>query len=314
LGLRVLVPSQQLAQHLDLPGITPILWHINDDPNDAPPADVLITERPRKFERCSRVSRISGLRHVHLLSIGYEWILEYLPDVVGLSNSRGAIEEATAEHCLALILAMLRDIPGSTIRQHAHDWNPAWHPTLQGATVLVLGQGGVGRQITARLIPFRPDVVIRVARSARTLADAKRVHAVSELPELLPRANVVVIAVPHDSSTEKLVDSRFLQTMQDGALLVNVGRGAVVDTDALLAELGSGRLRAALDVTDPEPLPGGHPLWDAPGCLITPHVGGNTQAVIELTTRMAVAQIQALASGGELRNIIRQGPAKCSDN
>ncbi|WP_431711292.1 NAD(P)-dependent oxidoreductase [Glutamicibacter uratoxydans] len=305
MALRVLVPSEELASALQLPGIEPILWHLNNARHEAPEAEVLITERPRELDRRRAVARIPGLRHVHLLSLGFDWVLEHLPDGVGLSNSRGAIEDATAEHALALLLAALRVVPAAVRDQDMQRWNPAWSPTLYGATVLLLGYGGVGAGIAARLAPFGPARVLPVGRTARTEPDGTAVHALHELPGLLPEADIVVIALPHDASTERLVDAAFLSRMRDGALLVNIGRGPVVDTDALLTELATGRLGVALDVTDPEPLPPGHRLWNAPNCLITPHIGGNTRQVLEFCGQLAVQQMQRLAAGRELLNVVR---------
>ncbi|MDN5755331.1 MAG: NAD(P)-dependent oxidoreductase [Arthrobacter sp.] len=297
MALRVLVPSPALAHAISGPGIEAIIWHIDSEASPAPAADVLITERPRVQAHRSRVNSIPGLRHVHLLSIGYEWVLDHLPPGATLSNSRGAVEDATAEHGLALTLAALRDLPVAATQQHRHDWTPLWTTSLHGSVVVLLGHGGVGREVAARLAPFRPAAVLPVARRERTTESGVHVHGVQELPGLLPRADVVIVTLPHAAGTERLVDGAFLAAMADGALLVNIGRGAVVDTEALVAELQSGRLRAALDVVDPEPLPAGHRLWEAPGCLLTPHMAGNTNEFIRLSTEGAVEQVQRLAQG-----------------
>lgn len=283
----------------------PVLWHINDDPHDAPPAELLVTERPLDMARRSRVSRIQGLRHVHLLSVGYEWVLDHLPPAVTLSNSRGTVEDSTAEHAMALVLAALRGLPESAQLQGRQEWAPLWTTSLLGSVVLVVGHGGVGKALTDRLAPFRPAAVIPVASRARTLPDGRHVHAADELPDLLPTADVVVVTLPHTEETAQLVDTGFLARMKDGALLVNVGRGAVVDTGALLAELSASRLRAALDVTDPEPLPSGHPLWSAPGCLITPHIAGNTSEFQRLATELTVGQVRRMVQGQELLHMVR---------
>lgn len=295
--LRVLVPTAQLAQAIQGPGIEAILWHINDSLADPPAADVLVTERPREFERRARVASIPGLRHVHLLSIGSDWILAHMPTGVTLSNSRGAVEDATAEHGMALILAALRELSTAALQQRRHDWVPLWTSSVHGSVVLILGYGGVGKELFLRLEPFRPAALIPVASRARVLDDGLQIHGTAELPDLLPHADVVVVTLPHDGSTAHLVDANFLARMKDGALLVNIGRGPVVDTEALLAELSSGRLRAALDVTDPEPLPTDHPLWDAPGCLITPHMAGNTAEFMRLATELTVDQIHRISQG-----------------
>lgn len=303
--LRVLVPNGRLLAKLDVPGVTPIYWHLNDSVEEAPEAEVLITERPLLVERRARVSRIPGLRHVHLLSLGYEWILEHLARGVDLSNSRGAVEDATAEHTLALVLASLRELPAAGAQQQKRDWNPLWGGTLHGSTVLLLGFGGVGQEIHQRLLPFKPQEVFAVASRARQLGDGTQVHGLDELPELLPQAQVVIVALPDAPSTRGIVDAEFLSLMPDQCLLVNVGRGPVVDSDALLAELQSERLRAALDVTDPEPLPAAHPLWTAPNCLITPHIAGNTWMFIDLAMNLAVEQVQRIAAGDQALHVVR---------
>ena len=167
-----------------------------------------------------------------------------------------------------------------------------------GKRVLIVGYGSIGQAVERRLAGW--EVAIdRVARHARD-----GVHPIEELPQILPTADVVVILVPVTDDTRQLVDAEFLKTMKDGALLVNAARGVIVDTDALLAELASGRLHAALDVTDPEPLPDGHPLWSAPGLLLTPHVGGAVRASRERAYRVVADQLARLASGRPLLNVI----------
>ena len=165
-------------------------------------------------------------------------------------------------------------------------------------TVLIVGFGSVGAAVEARLAGFE-CTVLRVARRAR-----EGVADMSALPDLLPRADVVVLTVPMTDETVGLVDKSFLAAMPDGALLVNVARGPVVVTDALLAELETGRLRAALDVTDPEPLPPGHALWSAPGLLLSPHVGGNTTAFLPRARRLVAEQVRRYCIGESLRNVI----------
>lgn len=152
--LRVLVPTAQLAQAIQGPGIEAILWHINDSLADPPAADVLVTERPREFERRARVASIPGLRHVHLLSIGSDWILAHMPTGVTLSNSRGAVEDATAEHGMALILAALRELSTAALQQRRHDWVPLWTSSVHGSVVLILGYGGVGKELFCDWSPF----------------------------------------------------------------------------------------------------------------------------------------------------------------
>lgn len=301
---RVLLPWQHLVDRLQLPGIEPILWHINDDPNDAPPADMLVTERPSIPQLRSRVSRVKGLKHVHLLSIGYEWVLEHLPEQVTLTNSKGAVEDATAEHCLALILASLRQLPLAGQQQREQNWTRTWTGSLHGSKVVVLGAGGVGSEIRSRLLPFKPAEITSFARTERTHEQGYLIYSLDRLRTFLPTADVVIVALPHTRDTEQLIDTQFLSAMKDGSLLVNVGRGPIVDTEALLLELQAGRLHAALDVTDPEPLSAGHALWSAPNCIITPHMAGDTGQFIALVSELAVNQVINFEHGEELTNQI----------
>jgi phosphoglycerate dehydrogenase-like enzyme len=169
--------------------------------------------------------------------------------------------------------------------------------------VLIVGYGAIGAAIEDRLAPFELARVARVARSRRAMARGP-VHPLTELPALLPDADVVILSTPLTDETRGLVDAEFLGRMKDGALLVNVARGPVVDTKALLTELESGRITAALDVTDPEPLPPGHPLWRAPGVLISPHVGGPSSAFLPRAKRLLVDQLNRFVNHEPLRNVI----------
>lgn len=183
------------------------------------------------------------------------------------------------------------------------EWLGGFRPALADKSVLIVGYGSIGAAIEDRLAPFELARVARVARSERTTARGP-VHPLTELPALLPEADIVILATPLTDQTRGLVNGDFLARMKDGALLVNVARGPVVDTKALLAELESGRLTAALDVTDPEPLPPGHPLWQAPGVLISPHVGGPTSAFRPRAERLLVDQLSRFMNREPLRNVI----------
>jgi phosphoglycerate dehydrogenase-like enzyme len=194
------------------------------------------------------------------------------------------------------MLASLRGIPAFVRGQDEKLWRHDRHDSLADRTVLILGYGGIGSAIERRLAGFEVDV-LRVAAHAR-----EGVHTLADLPDLLPRADVVVVCVPLTDQTRHLVDAAFLARLPDGALVVNVARGGVVDTAALLAELGQGRLRAALDVTDPEPPPPDHPLWTAPGLLLSPHVGGNSTAFEPRARRLIVDQLTRYASGRPLQH------------
>ncbi|MFC8720617.1 2-hydroxyacid dehydrogenase [Kitasatospora sp. NPDC057198] len=240
------------------------------------------------------IPRLPALKVVQTLTAGMDDVLPHVPEGVRACNARGLHDASTAELAVTLTLASLRGLPGFTRLQDRGTWRLEFHESLADKTVLVLGYGSIGRALAARLEPFECEVV-RVARGARP---EERVHAVAELPELLPAADVVVLLTPLTPETRHLVDAAFLARMKDGALLVNVARGPVVDTAALLAELSAGRLRAALDVTDPEPLPADHPLWHAPGVLITPHVGGPSSAFLPRARRLLRERVLRFEHGG----------------
>jgi phosphoglycerate dehydrogenase-like enzyme len=227
----------------------------------------------------------------------------YLPDGVALHNAAGVHDASTAELAVGLAIARLRGLDEFARNQGTGSWLPQRNDSLADKRVLILGYGRIGQAIEARLAPFECEVV-RVARSARTLDDGRRVHAMAELADLLPRVDVVILIVPASPETIGLVDAAFLERMRRGALLVNVARGPVVVTDDLVAALHAGQVRAALDVTDPEPLPQDHPLWSAPGVLISPHVGGNSSAFEPRARRLVAAQLRRLRAGEPLDNLV----------
>jgi phosphoglycerate dehydrogenase-like enzyme len=245
--------------------------------------------------------KLVDLRVVQLLSAGADAWTGRLPAGVTLHDARGVHSSSTSEWVLAAILSYLRDFPGFIRHQAAREWSYArYAPTdeLAGKRVLIVGAGAIGEATAARLEPFEVSLT-RVARTARP-----GVHGIEELPDLLPDADVVVLIVPLTDRTRGMVDAAFLARMRDGALLVNAARGVVVDTDALLAELTTGRLRAALDVTDPEPLPPGHPLWSAPGLLLTPHVGGEVPQTGARATAAVTDQLARVLAGEPLVNVV----------
>ncbi|PAK23421.1 dihydrofolate reductase [Streptomyces sp. alain-838] len=247
-----------------------------------------------------------SVRVVQTLSAGIDHVepgLRHLPEGVQLCNARGVHEASTAELTLTLILASLRGVPDFVRAQDRGEWLGGFRPALADRKVLIVGYGSIGAAIEDRLVPFEVAPVVRVARSARTTARGP-VHPLTELPALLPEADVVVLSTPLTEATRGLADAEFLSRMKDGALLVNVARGPVVDTKALLTELESGRIIAALDVTDPEPLPPGHPLWQAPGVLVSPHAGGPTSAFLPRAKRLLVDQLSRFVNREPLRNVI----------
>lgn len=244
------------------------------------------------------VPELPRLRMVQTMNAGVERWLPRLPPHVLLSNARGAHGAVTAELAMAALLALVRDLPSFLTAQQEHRWAPHEAHTLLGARVLVLGAGDVAVELRSRLEPFGANVTL-VGRTARD-----GVEGMAALRQLLPVHDVVVVTLPLNDETRGLVDRDFLRAMREHAILVNVGRGAIVDTDALAVELRSGRLRAALDVTDPEPLPADHPIWEAPGLLITPHVGGNAPGRGDRAWHVAARQIESFIAGRQPDNTI----------
>ncbi|MFJ7151662.1 2-hydroxyacid dehydrogenase [Streptomyces sp. NPDC100445] len=256
--------------------------------------------------RVGPLARLTNVRVIQTLTAGVDDIMARLPDIppgVQLCNARGVHETSTAELALTLTLAALRGVPGFVRAQQREHWESAFHPSLADRNVLIVGYGSIGEAVEDRLVPFEVARVARVARSQRTTARGP-VHPITDLPALLPDADVVILCTPLTEETRGLVDAGFLARMKDGALLVNVARGPVVDTEALLAEVGTGRIGAALDVTDPEPLPPGHPLWRAPGVLISPHVGGPSSAFLPRAGRLLADQLTRFVNHRPLRNVI----------
>jgi phosphoglycerate dehydrogenase-like enzyme len=244
------------------------------------------------------LGRMSRLRVVQTLTAGVDWIRPHVPVSVALCSARGAHDASTAEWVVAAMLAALRAFPVFTAAQADGSW--AYQATGQLATsqVLIVGYGAIGAAVERRLAGFEVTVR-RVARSARP-----GVAGLAELPSLLPEADVVVLLVPFTPESRGLAGRDFLARMKDGALLVNAARGAVVDTAALVAEVASGRLRAALDVTDPEPLPPGHDLWSLPGVFITPHVAASTPVSRQRAARLVREQAETYLRGEPFRNLI----------
>ncbi len=260
------------------------------------------------------------LRVIQTLTAGYEGVLPHLEALGGpaglaqpvdLCNAKGVHDASTSELAVGLMLASLRGLDDFARAAVDGRWLSGRRRALADSRVLIIGYGSVGAAVERRLAGFEVEVV-RVARTPRVgpqSASRGPVHGYADLPQLLPTADVVVLCVPLTDETTGLVDAPFLARMHDGALLVNVSRGPVVDTSALLAELTAGRLRAALDVTDPEPLPPGHPLWSAPGVLISPHVGGDTSAFLPRAFTYLADQLDRFATGRPLLNVVARSRA-----
>ena len=300
--LRVLVPSTAIGEAVEelSPRVRAYRVNAEEGPptGDAALAQVWVPRSAGASLPDGFVDGLPNLRLVQLLSAGAERFVGRLPERVLLCNARGAHTPSTAEWAVAATLAAQRGIPFFVREQAAGRWSSETFHSLVGARVLVVGAGDIGTTIGRMLAGFD----VQLTYVARTARDG--VRSTAELPDLLPHADVVILIVPVTLETTGMVDAAFLAAMPDGALLVNAARGVVVDTDALLAELTAGRLRAALDVTEPEPLPEGHPLWSAPGLLLTPHVGG---AVPETNARAAAAvtdQISRVLAGEPLVNVV----------
>jgi phosphoglycerate dehydrogenase-like enzyme len=238
---------------------------------------------------------LAAVRVVQTLSAGTDWVEDRLPPWATLCNARGSRDIPVAEWVIgALLGALYRQFRAARVRT----WEHAVPTELHGMTVLILGYGSIGRALAERLAPFGVRV-IGVASRARDGA-----HGVDELPALLPAADALVVLAPLSAATRGMVDAGVLARLRDGALLVNAGRGPVVDTDALVAELVTGRIAAVLDVTDPEPLPAGHPLWDL-ALAITPHKAGDTRAADDRAIAFAIDQLGRYVRGEALTNVVR---------
>jgi phosphoglycerate dehydrogenase-like enzyme len=251
----------------------------------------------------SRAAEMPKLQVVQTLTAGYEEFLPLVPPGVTLCNAAGLHDTSTAELAIALALASGRHLDEFARNQAEGAWKFVFGRALADQRVLIVGYGHIGQAIERRLDGFEVASVTRVARRDRT--GPPRVHPIEDLPRLLPEADVVFLIAPHTPQTEGLIGARELALLPDGALLVNVARGKLIDTDALVAELATGRIRAALDVTEPEPLPADHPLWRQPGVLISPHVGGASSAFFPRADRLMAAQLARFTAGQPLENIVK---------
>ncbi|WP_238439502.1 2-hydroxyacid dehydrogenase [Microbacterium sp. JZ31] len=275
-----------------------------DGAREAAPRERIDIVVPPYMGNGDALRALTTVRHrlVQGQSIGYDGVQDALPAGTVFANAASVHETATAELALTLTLAAQRELPRMVRNQDGGVWESFEATGLADKRVVLLGFGGVGKAIADRLLPFEVDLV-PVASSARR-EDGIDVRAIDELPDLLPTADVLLIALPGGSETRHLVDDAALAALPDGALVVNVGRGPIVDTDALVDHVSRGRIRVASDVFDPEPLPEGHPLWSLPGVLIAPHVGGRSGAMRPRVARLIAAQAERMARGEEPVNVV----------
>ena len=284
-------------------------WAYDRDQLGPPPPGVEVVAEPGpdvefvvpRWEDLPALDEMPALRVVQLLSAGVDWIADRVPAGVTLCSARGARDRAMGEWIAAAILAEVKHTRPFAIAQGRHEWQPATLHDAAGLRILVVGFGSIGRTVKEMLAPFLCEVV-GVARTARD-----GVHGVDELPALLGEFDVVVNLLPATGQTEGLFGTRELGLLRDDALYINAGRGATTDTDALVAELESKRIRAVLDVVEPEPLPAEHPLWSAPNVMISPHCAGDTRAADRAAWALAARQLRRYVDGEPLENVVRDG-------
>lgn len=308
MNLFVTVPTAGLAENIGpLPeGVELEVW---DFQSPVPRERIDLVVSPY-MGGASALSALEGLDVglVQSQSIGYDGVGEKLPSGIRFANAASVHETSTAEIALALTLAAQRQFPRFVLAQQHGQWSPVFAESLADRRVLLVGFGGVGEAIALRLESFEVELTV-VARTARPVWHERlgrvQVHAIDELEGLLPNAEIVVLALPGGVETRHLFDDRMLALMPDGALIVNVGRGTLIDTDALVRQ--NGRIRAALDVMDPEPLPADHPLWKTDGVLISPHVGGASTAMNPRIAKLIRTQIERMLRGETPVNIVIDG-------
>ncbi|MCS3843359.1 2-hydroxyacid dehydrogenase [Microbacterium sp. AK031] len=306
--LVVTLPAQHFIDDLGPlpPEVELLLWDL-DSPAPRERLDIVV---PPYMGSSKVLSALAGLDVglVQAQTIGYDGIGEKLPAGIPFANAASVHETSTAETALALTLAAQRQFPRFVLAQQRGEWSPVFAESLADRRVLLIGFGGVGEAIALRLEPFEVELTV-VARTARPVWHERlgrvQVHAIDELADLVPNAEVVVLALPGGDETRHLFDERMLALMPDGALIVNVGRGTLIDTDALV--LQNGRIRAALDVMDPEPLPAEHPLWKTEGVLISPHVGGASTAMNPRIAKLIRRQIERMLRGEDPVNVVIGG-------
>lgn len=245
--------------------------------------------------------KMPNLKVLQVPNAGYDDALEFLRPGITLCNGRGIHDDSTAELAVGLTIASLRGFATFVRDQDRGEWVNKNYDSINDRKIGIVGFGSIGSTIARMLSGFSVEI------AAFTQSGRDNTIAITDLDKHLPSLDVVILILPLTNESKHLFDARRLALMKDGALLVNVARGPIVDTDALVKELNSGRITAGLDVTDPEPLPKGHPLWSAKGVLISPHVGGNSSAFEKRARRLIESQLNLLAQGKPLNNVIVAG-------
>ncbi|MFP3459864.1 2-hydroxyacid dehydrogenase [Arthrobacter globiformis] len=303
-------PDRDLLARLEpLPGdLRGAVWDLRSDPEGAAleEIDAVVLPYIDASAVLGSLAKAANLQLVQTQSTGYDGVPEAAGASAAVATAAGVHAAATAELAVGLILAKLRGIDAAVRDQQTGSWRPQRRSSLADRRVLLIGVGGIGHEITKRLAPFEVELT-RVGSSART-DEHGQVHAAADLVSLAASHDVLVAVTPLNEATHKLVNAEVLAALPDGALVVNVGRGPVVDTEALTAEVLSGRLHCALDVVDPEPLPSDHPLWASENALITPHIGGNASAFEPRIVKLLAQQLEALANGTRPANLVQDGP------
>lgn len=302
-------PEPQLLADLSpLPeGLRGVVWDMKDEPGEELGGiDGVILPYIDAGAVMGSLAKVPNLKFVQTQSTGYDGVREAAGPGAAVANASGVHAAATAELAVGLILARLRGIDQAVKDQQIESWKPQRRQSLADRKILLLGIGGIGMELARRLEPFEVTIT-RVGSTSRTDADGQ-VHGPDELVALAGDHDILVSVLPLNDNTHHLVGQEVLAALPDNALVVNVGRGAVVDTDALTREVASRRLQCAIDVVDPEPLPAGHPLWSAENALITPHIGGNASAFEPRILKLLKRQLEALAAGETPANLVQQGP------
>lgn len=303
---KVLAPWDDLGVHAEEGTLPECLRVYRYDGDSTPPrglddVEFYVLPYDRGPDPAKLISRMPALRVVQSLAAGVEDLVPLIPDGVVFANGRGLQDSSVAEHALGLILAMQREFPRWIRQQEARTWDRDRTRSLAGSRVLLVGHGSIGGTL-ARLLTAAEAQVISLAKTTRA---SERVYGIEALPSFLGNTDILILVLPETADTKGLIGAEELAALPDAALVVNVGRGSAIHQDALLAEVRTGRLRAALDVTEPEPLPPENPLWTAPGVLITPHVAGGSATFLPRARRLVIQQLHRFVKGEPLINRVR---------